>query len=470
MTMTVGSQEVNVGGRLDRLPISSVHRKVLFALAFAYFFDMADYNTFGFCAPMLMKSWNLSVTTVAQITTWSFLGMFIGGTMGGWFGDRVGRKRGLQYTTLMYCGFSLLNAFAWNTISLGLFRFLTGVGVSALIVIANTYISEFFPPNARGKYQGWAMMIGLCGIPATAWVARLIIPMAPWAWRLVFIWGSLGFIGLFLVTKMVESPRWLEIHGRIKEADAVLTSLESEITAECGPLPQPKPTVSRGAVASVPYLELFQGRYLGRTTVLLMAWIFQTLGFYGFIAWVPTLLVKHGFSIVSSLTYSSFMAFGSPLGALISSQIAERIDRKWGITIFSALVGVFGLLYGLTFHPLLIIIFGFLVMVSASVFLPLLYAYSPELYPTEARASGTGLTYGVGRLGNVMGPLIVSFLYVGYGYISVFTYIASCWVIVALAVGFFGPHTHKRSLEQISGNPQEEGVGQKHIVAASSGR
>lgn len=447
---TLGSQHINVGGRLDRLPISSVHSVVLVALAFAYFFDMADYNTFGYSAPALMKEWNISVSTIANITTFSFIGMFIGGTLGGWFGDLVGRKRGLIYTTLMYTGFSLLNALAWDPWSLGVCRFLTGVGVASLIVIANTYISEFFPPQARGKYQALSMTIGLCGIPATAWVARFVIPMAPWAWRLVFVWGALGAIGLIFVVWMVESPRWLEIHGRYKEADDVLKELEAKVAAQKGPLPEPQPTVSRGEVATVPYTELFKGKYLGRTIVLLLAWIFQTLGFYGFVAWVPTLLVQHGFDIVKSLTFSSLMAFGSPLGALIASYVSDRVDRKWGIAALTGLTALCGLLYGLSFQPTLIVVFGFLVMVASSCYLPLLYSYTPELYPTEARASGMGLTYGMGRLSNMVGPLIVSSLYASCGYMSVFGYIAACFAIVSVSVAVFGPRTYKRTLEQIS--------------------
>lgn len=451
MDSTDGLQDVNIGGRLDRMPVSSVHWVVLVALAFSYFFDMADYNTFGYAAPALMKAWGISVSTIAKITTFSFIGMFVGGTLGGWFGDLVGRKRGLIYTTILYTGCSLLNAFAWDPWSLGICRFVTGVGVAALVVIANTYISEFFPPSARGKYQALSMTIGLCGIPATAWVARFLIPLGSWGWRLVFLWGALGAVGLIFVAKMVESPRWLEIHGKIREADEVVKGLEAKVTAERGTLPEPQPTISRGEVATLPYTELFKGKYLGRTIVLLLAWIFQTLGFYGFIAWVPTLLVKHGFDIVKSLTFSSLMAFGAPFGALIASFVSDRLDRKWGIAVITGLVAIFGLLYGLSFNPTAIVVFGFLVMVSSSCYLPLLYAYTPELYPTEARASGVGLTYGMGRLSNMVGPLIVSFLYAGYGYISVFGYIASCFAIVSLSVAFFGPRTYKRTLEQISG-------------------
>ncbi|MCL4535337.1 MAG: MFS transporter [Bacteroidetes bacterium] len=450
MGTAAGSYRSNVASRLDRLPISSVHRTVIIGLAFAYFFELGDLNTFAFAAPALIKVWNLTVSSIALITSLSFLGMFIGATTGGWFADRVGRKRGLIYTIVIYSLSSLLNAASWDVYSLGAFRFLTGIGLSSMVVIANTYISEFFPAASRGKYQGWAMTFGLFGIPITSWVARFVVPLAPWAWRLVFVWGALGIIALIFVARMVESPRWFEVRGRSAEADAVMSEIERETEAEKGKLPQPRNTGAQEIVPSVPYMELFKGKYLSRTTLLLAAWIFQTLGFYGFVSWVPTLLVQHGFSVVSSLTFTSIIALGAPLGAFIAAMIADRIDRKWSLTMVSVLTAIFGLLYGATFQPLLIVAFGFLVTVSIQAFAPLLYAYSPELYPTEARASGTGLTYGVGRLANVLGPVIVSSLFLGYGYGSVFAYIAACWLVVALAVGFFGPRTTKRSLEQIS--------------------
>lgn len=440
----------NVANRLDRLPITSIHRTVLVALAFAYFFELGDISTFAYAAPALVKVWGMTVSTIAAITSVTFLGMFIGATTGGWFADKIGRKRSLIITVVFYSVFSLLNAFAWDSVSLGVFRFLTGVGLSSMTVIANTYISEFFPATSRGKYQGWAMVFGLIGIPATAWIARFVIPLNVWSWRLVFIWGALGLVALIWLMRLFESPRWYEAHGDVARASAIMQEIEAKATAEHGQLAAPVTESRAGASVSVPYLELFRGKYLKRTLILLAAWIFQTLGFYGFQSWVPTLLVKHGFSVVSTLTFTSAIQIGAPIGALLAALIAERIDRKWSITLVSVVIAVCGLLYGATFQPALIIVFGFLVAMFIQTFAPLLYAYSPELYPTEARASGAGLTYGVGRLANVLGPLIVSSLFVSYGYGSVFVYIAACWVLVALAVGIFGPLTGKRSLESIN--------------------
>lgn len=442
--------KANVANRLDRLPITAVHTAVLVALAFAYFFELGDLNTFAYAAPALIKEWHLSVSTIGFITSASFFGMFIGAVGGGWFADKIGRKRSLIWMVAFYSVFSLLNALSWNPASLGMFRFLTGVGLSAMTIIANTYISEFFPAKSRGKYQALAMTFGLIGIPATSWVARFLVPIAPWGWRLVFVWGALGAIFLLLARRMEESPRWYEIHGDTVQADAAMNRIEATVVAQAGALAEPAPSKPEPVVKGVPFGELFNRSYAGRTIILLAIWIFQTLGFYGFVSWVPTLLVKHGFSVVSSLTYSSIIALAAPLGALLAFGVADWIDRKWLLTIAAVAACVFGLLYGLTFQPVMIVIFGFLVVLMIQLFAPLVYAYTPELYPTEARASGTGFTYGVGRLVNIIGPLIVSALYVSSGYGSVFVYIGACWILVAIAAGVFGPRTRHRKLESLS--------------------
>ena len=180
--------------------------------------------------------------------------------------------------------------------------------------------------------------------------------------------------------------------------------------------------------------------------MLVTVWIAQTLGFYGFSAWVPTLLVAHGFSLVQSLAWSSAMTIGAVPGALISALISDRWQRKWSIAITALLIAFCGIMYGMTFKIASIVIFGFLVAMFSQTFAPLLYAYTPECYPTHIRNSGAGIGYGVGRLANVFGPLIVALLFNHYGYKSVFVYVAAMWVLVAAIVSAFGPSTKAQAL------------------------
>lgn len=439
----------SISARLDRLPITSLHRVAAAALAFAYFFELADLNTFAVAAPGVMKDWGIPVSAVALITSSSFGGMFIGAVFGGRFADLFGRKRGFMITILVYAVFSLLNALSWDVASLAVFRFLTGLGLSGMTVIANTYVSEFFPARARGKYMGRIVTIGLLGIPATAWVARFVVPLAPWGWRLVFLWGGLGIFALLIAARMKESPRWHLRRNEDAHAEAIVAELEAAAVMQYGPLPPLGKSIAEPSGASGAFSQLFDGRHIRRTTVLLLAWIFQTLGFYGFVAWVPTLLVQHGFSLVQSLSYTSLIAICNPVGSLIASDLVERFERRWFIAVDGVLIAIFGIAYGLSFSPALIVLFGALVVMSIQAMAVALYTYTPELYPTGIRSSGMGLAYGVGRLANVAGPFFVSAIFAAAGYLSVFVYIAGCWLVVALVVGVFGLTTTGKSLEAL---------------------
>jgi MFS transporter, putative metabolite:H+ symporter len=428
---------MSVGARLDRLPITSYHRHLALLLGLIFFFDMGDINTFSYAAPAILRYWKLSISTIALLLSATFIGMFIGSTFGGWLSDRVGRKRALLFTTLWYGAFSLLNAVVWEPVGLFLTRMMTGIGISAMTVVGITFISEMYPASKRGSFQGWIMAIGLCGIPVTAYVARFCIPFAPWGWRLVFVWGSLGMILPLFSRILEESPRWYEKQGRSGEANAILDRIEARALAEAGSLPpvaNSVETVSREAS----YSDLFRRSCLPRTITLTFIWICMTLGFYGFTSWVPTLLVAHGFSLIHSLAWSSAMALATIPGAILAALVADRWDRKWLIMVVAAIIAACGTIYGLSFRVAVIVVFGFLVEMFLHTFAPLLYAYTAESFPIAIRNSGTGLAYGAGRLANVFGPLIVAFFFNRFGYTSVFVYIALCWALLAITVGAFG--------------------------------
>jgi putative MFS transporter len=140
------------------------------------------------------------------------------------------------------------------------------------------------------------------------------------------------------------------------------------------------------------------------------------------------------------------MQIGVVPGAWIAAGISDRWERKGLIAIVALVIATCGLIYGLSFRTSFIVIFGFLVAMGQQVFAPLLYAYTPECFPTEARNTGAGVSYGVGRLGNAAGPLLVAYLFSHHGYASVFVYIAVCWAGVAVLITAFGPRTKGRTL------------------------
>ncbi|KUJ33280.1 MFS transporter [Streptomyces sp. NRRL F-5122] len=436
----------NAKNRLDRLPISRFHKITLMAVAFAYFFEFADINSFAVTAPRLIKLWGVTVNQVAYVTSLSFVCMFLGSVVASWMADRWGRRTALNLTTVFFSVFSLASAFSWDIVSLGVFRALTSTGLSAMTVVAVIYVSELFPSALRGKFQAYAIVIGICGTPVTNFVASALVPINDWSWRFVYLWGALGIVYLFFARHLKESPRWYESRGEHAKADAILTELETQITAEKGPLPLPAPPLDPPVLKKAPLRILFQKKYLLPTLLLTVVWVTQTIGFFGYSSWAPTLLAKEGFSVEKSVFYVALSTAGAPLGSYIAALVTDRFERKWCLVAFGAIIAVCGLLYGLTFNPALIIVFGFLVNLFERGYTALGYAYSPELFDTHGRSLGTGVSYGLGRLSNAVGPLVIAGLYNGSGYKSVFFFIAGTWLFGAVILAVFGPRTKQTVL------------------------
>lgn len=473
------------GARLDSLPIGTFHRRVLAALAFAFFFELADLSSFAYAAPGLRRYGGLEVHDIAAINSAGFAGMFIGATAGGRVADRLGRKRTMLMAIVWYSVASVGNAAVSGVPGLLTMRLLTGVGLSALTVVAMTYLSETMPAALRGRMQSAVLAIGLLGIPAIAFAARAVVPLGPNGWRLVFLLGGGGLLDLLLVRALPESPRWLLANRGQRAALDALERLEADNSRrrkrpapeavggawrarvpldglEPGPGLDPehdgRPALATLAAAPTTARHAVRGLFaahLGRRTLMLWTvWAFQTLGVFGFVAWVPTLLLERGLSLSSSLTFAAVTTLGAVPGALLAWPISDRFGRRPAIAVVSLFLAVFGVLFGVSSSPAGIVVFGLLVAGLTQTFAALLYAYTPEQYPTAVRNTGSGLAYGVGRLVNIIGPLLVAVIYASAGYAWVFGAIAGCWAVVSVAVTTLGQQTKHAALEALSEVPQ----------------
>src|SRR5882672_3349845 len=132
---TTPRPQISAAARLDRLPITSFHRTIMWLLGFCFFFELGDINTFAFAAPAIRAQWAMSIVQIGYITSATFFGMFIGAATGGWFADKVGRKTALIVATMWFSGFSLLNALAIEPYGLFAARLLTGIGLAAMTAI-----------------------------------------------------------------------------------------------------------------------------------------------------------------------------------------------------------------------------------------------------------------------------------------------------------------------------------------------
>ncbi len=450
-----------IAARLDRLLPTRAIWTLVTLLSLGGFFEYYDLFFTGYIAPGLVRNHILTPTTpglfgttgIASFAAAMFSGLFIGTALFGFVADRFGRRTIFTCSLLWYSAATVILAFQNHVFGLNLWRFIAGIGVGVELVTIDTYISELVPRALRGRAFAYNQTVQFCAVPFVAWLAWLLVPAAPLGldgWRWVVLIGSASAIVVWWIRRLVpESPRWLAQHGRFAEAERVLAALEARVAAETATsLPAPAPATSQATQGS--FGEIWRAPYLRRTVMLTVFNIFQTVGFYGFSNWVPTLLIQRGISITSSLHYTFLIAIAAPFGPLLAASIADKFERKWQIVGAAFGVALSGILFGrMTLAPLLIL-FGVLLTLANNILSFSFHAYQAELYPTRIRALAIGFVYSWSRLSVVFSSFLIAFFLDRFGVSGVFALIAGSMLVVMLAIGLLGPRTNNLSLEAIS--------------------
>ena len=197
-------------------------------------------------------------------------------------------------------------------------------------------------------------------------------------------------------------------------------------------------------------MEIFQPPYRSRTVMMIIFNLLQTMGYYGFASWVPTLLLAQGITVTKSLQYTFIVALAAPVGPLLARLIADRVDRKWQVVCSGFGIGAFGLLFSQQSAGALIIAIGILIQISNSTLSYSFHAYQAELYPTRIRARAVGFVYSWSRFSTIFVGFIIAFFLRNFGTTGVFLFIASAMTVAIGVIALFGPRTTRRRLEDIS--------------------
>jgi len=446
----------SIAARLNRLPPIPTHRYATVVAGIGTFFDLFDIFLAGVLGTVLTQEFALDRLTLPAALSSAFVGMFVGATVMGRFADRLGRRTAFMVNLGLYSGFTLAGAFSTNATTLIISRFLAGLGIGAELTLVDTYLSELLPARLRGRYTAWAYTLGFIGIPAAGLLGRILVPLAPLGiegWRWLFVIGSLGAVIVWLLrTRLPESPRWLVSVGRVLEAEAIVARMEREANVG-GPISEPKPEPEPpGSVAAVQprWSVMFSGPYRRRVLMLGVFHIFQAIGYYGFGTLVPLVLASKGYSIVTSLTFTTLTFIGYPVGSALSIPIVERVDRKWLIVASAFLMSVLGIAMGYAESSVAVVALGFLYTAAANVFSNGLHIFQVEIFPTAIRSTAAGACYGLSRLSSAAMPFILLPVLRQWGAGPMFAVIGVAMWIVMADVALFGPRTTGRSLEEVN--------------------
>lgn len=451
------TQRYGIAQRIERLPLTAYQKKIFLVIATAWFFDSMDLGMMTFILGSIKQTFGLSTAQTGLVGSASFVGMLIGAATSGLLADRFGRRIVFQWSMILWGLGSFLCAGASNMEQLIAFRILLGLGMGMEFPIGQSMVSEFLPASHRGRYIALLEGFWPIGFIAAGLLAYVLLPIG--GWRMVFVALGVPAILVLIVRMYVpESPRWLEERGHHDEADRVMSKFEEKVRAAQGgrPLPEPEPAmqVSRQRTRISPFAELWSPTYRTRTIMLWGLWFFALLGYYGLTTWLGALLQQAGYAATKSVFYTLLISLAGIPGFIASAYLLERWGRKPTLVLMLLGSAVSAFMYGNTAAQLgaqnLLVTYGLCMQFFMFGMWSVLYAYTPELYPTRARATGAGFASSIGRLGSLIGPFVVGMILPVAGRSGVFSLGAACFVIASLVVLFLGVETKGKKLEEIS--------------------
>ena len=408
-------------------------------------FDGYDLVVYGACVSTFLRdSTQLGAVTPAtagQLGSYALFGVLVGALLAGSVGDILGRRKVMLFAYAWFSVGMAATALASSVAAFGAMRFLTGLGVGALVATTAALVSEFAP---KGK-KNLCNAIVYSGIPAGSLMAAAmaIVLMGAIGWRGLFLIGALPLVTLFPLAyfKMPESVVWLAARGRTAEARAL-----AERTGVGMPeaAPHSAPSMSGPTDGKASWAGLFTSYPLATFLLGLMSATGLML-VYSLNTWLPELMLRAGFNARGSLSFLMVLNGGAVVGALMGSRVADRFGAKLVVAGCFAL-GALAILLLTAGFPL-----GLLLAVVAVVGLgtsgtqTLIYGLVANYYRTNVRSAGVAWCAGFGRLGGVGGPILGGYLAGGgFALETIFYILASVAVLGSVLTTLIRPSNSKR--------------------------
>jgi putative MFS transporter len=369
------------------------------------------------------------------LSSW-LLGMLLGAFAVGYVADRVGRRLAVLASMSLMGVFTAASAAARGWLDLSLYRVLAGAGNAGYMVSASVLMSEYAPASARGKLVALLESSWALGWLAALILSRVIAPVH--GWRSVFL-SALAAVAVaaLLYYTLPESLRYLVARGRVEEARALSERLG---------VPLPPGEAGRGRIS-----ELVRKPYLRRTVMLWVHWFAIALTYWGIFLWLPDMLYARGLGFAKSLEYAIAITLAQVPGYLSAAYLIEAVGRKPVLAAYMLLAGLASLGVLRSATPADLLLWGSLVSFFNLGAWGVTYAYTPELYPTRLRGTGSGWANSFGRIGGMVGPYVAGLTMQLYGDpLAPFTVFAALHLVSAVAVLLLGIETKGRGLEEIS--------------------
>ncbi|MEH7011130.1 MFS transporter [Neobacillus niacini] len=392
------------------------NRRLLWVSGTGWMFDAMDVGMLSFIIAALKVEWDLSAEQMGWIGSIQSIGMAVGALIFGLMSDRIGRKNVFIITLLLFSIGSGISAFATSITIFLILRFFIGMGLGGELPVASTLVSESVPAEKRGRIVVLLESFWAAGWLIAAVISYFIIPKYGWSTALL-ISATPALFALYLRVGLPDSPRFEAI--KEKEKISAFQSLAN----------------------------LWTDEYRRRTTMLWIVWFCVVFSYYGMFLWLPSVMVLKGFSLIKSFGYVLIMTLAQLPGYFTAAWAIERFGRKFVLAVYLIGTAISAYLFGNAESTALLMTSGILLSFFNLGAWGGLYAYTPEQYPTVIRGTGSGSAAAFGRLGGVLGPLLVGYLVAQETSIStIFTIFCISVFIAAFAVIFLGKETKNKVL------------------------
>ncbi len=390
-------------------------RKLLGVAGLGWLFDAMDVGILAFIIAALHEDWGLTSQQMGWIGGVNSIGMAVGAFVFGIYADRVGRKKIFIITLLLFSLASGISAFTTTLAAFLILRFFVGMGLGGELPVASTLVSESVPAKDRGRVVVLLESFWAAGWLVAAIISYFIIPA--YGWRVALLLTALpAFYALYLRLNLPDSPQFTAKKD-------VLRSVSTNIR------------------------DVWSKTYRRPTMMLWIVWFTVVFSYYGMFLWLPSVMVMKGFPLIQSFQYVLIMTLAQLPGYFSAAWLIERAGRKFVLVTYLIGTAASALAFGNADTVTTLLISGaFLSFFNLGAW-GALYAYSPEQYPTVIRATGTGMAASFGRIGGILGPILVgSMLTAGFGINVIFAIFCVSILIGALAVAFLGTETKQMEL------------------------
>lgn len=450
----------NISSKIESWPFSNFHRRLLVIGGLGYTFDAMDAAVLAFILPVLRSQWHLTSVQTGVLGSATYIGFFFGALLAGALGDLIGRRRVMMYALVIYCAASIISATTHTWPAFLTSRIFAGLGTGAESAIIAPYLAEFVARRYRGTFVGSLAGFFSFGFVAAALLGYLIVPAAANGWRYLLVLTALPIIMLLWWRRVLpESPRWLESRGRHAEARAEVDKIERGLIASGYRLDANLAGASdeaalQEAPAKGSFIANFKALWVGKqakvTAMTWTMWLAITFSYYSFFTWIPGLLMQHGMSITKSFAYSLAIYIAQVPGYFSAAWLNEKIGRQATIASYMVLGGVSALSMTAVHSNQAIMVAGICLSFFMNGTYAGVYAYTSEVFPTAIRTTGVGIASAVGRIGAIVSPILVGYIFPAFGFGGVFGVTTAVLLAGALAVLIMGIKTKGLSLEAIA--------------------